>query len=565
MKNKMSDLNYILFEQLERINDDELRGDALDEQLKKSKMIAAISSNIIKCGRLQLDASELHEVMFMSDVKHDPGFTGADNEEKELSALDKLKELLNNGVKGIMNSEDYKNYLDTRGRVYENNYSFVNAMLIYLQKPDAEHVMGFNAWKHFGRVPIKGSKSAHIMVPKFLGNSKSEVKKIINVLNAYRARYPVQDFVCFKLGASGKEITMNRAGVIGLRDSGKDAKIFKNEDMLVKYLDSFHDPIGWAIGNVFSQNDVCVPDNIWIRFNPAVDSVDDIVLDDKGKPVKNKKGEVFIVNTPERQARFRPALDMSIEIQDPQKADILIQACTTVCANKGVLLQFRSPEEDENLQSGAFGYFQKTPRDIDGSAYKTSDVAKYPGGSIVVSTDLDKTKQLCVLFHEIAHADLHKSLDKLSAELNGATITKVMREHQAESAAWAISSKFGIDNSCSFEYIAAYATGFALEELNKSMSVIFREVQALTKDISVALEGLGYDLELCPIVVEGLVADNDTVKELPDMTTNNDKQNSPSSYMDMIKNARAATESRSPTESVQTAQVRMNNTSPVIT
>jgi hypothetical protein len=59
MMNKLSDLNNILFEQLERINDDELSGDALEEQLKKSKMVAAFSSNIIKCGQLQLDAIEL--------------------------------------------------------------------------------------------------------------------------------------------------------------------------------------------------------------------------------------------------------------------------------------------------------------------------------------------------------------------------------------------------------------------------------------------------------------------------------------------------------------------------
>jgi hypothetical protein len=290
-------------------------------------------------------------------------------------------------------------------------------------------------------------------------------------------------------------------------------------------------------------------------------------LDDNGKPVKNKKGEVLIENTPERQARFRPSLDMSVEIQDPQKANILIQACTKICADKGVMLKFRSPEEDESLKSGALGYFQKSPADDSStymSAYMLSDAVDYPNGAIVVSNALESVKQLCVLFHEIAHADLHKSLDKLSEELNGAAITKTMREHQAESVAFAVASKFGIETGCSFEYIAAYANGFALEELNKSMSVIFKEVQALTKDLSIALEGLGYDLELCPIVSDEPIAENDVVLDSQNEITNDNKQLSPNTYLDMINVAKAAATAENNSERPQAAQINIGNTSPVI-
>ena len=58
---------------------------------------------------------------------------------------DKLKEItdkLENGIKGIFESEQYKSYLDTLSKFH--NYSLNNCLLIAMQKPDATHVGGFN-------------------------------------------------------------------------------------------------------------------------------------------------------------------------------------------------------------------------------------------------------------------------------------------------------------------------------------------------------------------------------------------------------------------------------------
>ncbi len=48
MKNKLVDLNNILFEQLERINDDSLSTEELDKEIKKAKTIQSVSQTIIK-------------------------------------------------------------------------------------------------------------------------------------------------------------------------------------------------------------------------------------------------------------------------------------------------------------------------------------------------------------------------------------------------------------------------------------------------------------------------------------------------------------------------------------
>lgn len=56
MQNKLIDLNNILFEQIERINDDDLNEDDLKIQLNKAKHINDIAKNIVDINRLAFDA-----------------------------------------------------------------------------------------------------------------------------------------------------------------------------------------------------------------------------------------------------------------------------------------------------------------------------------------------------------------------------------------------------------------------------------------------------------------------------------------------------------------------------
>lgn len=58
LKNTLSDLNNHLFEQLERLNDEELQGDELAEEIKRSKSIETVAKQIINNGRLVLDSQK---------------------------------------------------------------------------------------------------------------------------------------------------------------------------------------------------------------------------------------------------------------------------------------------------------------------------------------------------------------------------------------------------------------------------------------------------------------------------------------------------------------------------
>lgn len=52
MKNTLSDLNNYLFEQLERLNDDELTEEELERELRKTDSIVKVSEKIIETGEL---------------------------------------------------------------------------------------------------------------------------------------------------------------------------------------------------------------------------------------------------------------------------------------------------------------------------------------------------------------------------------------------------------------------------------------------------------------------------------------------------------------------------------
>ena len=58
MKNKLTDLNDHLFEQMERLNDDDLKGDDLTREIIRAQDMCNVAGQIIAGGRLVLDAAK---------------------------------------------------------------------------------------------------------------------------------------------------------------------------------------------------------------------------------------------------------------------------------------------------------------------------------------------------------------------------------------------------------------------------------------------------------------------------------------------------------------------------
>jgi antirestriction protein ArdC len=87
--------------------------------------------------------------------------------------LKALMEKVEQGIKEVFKSENYRNYLTVMSKFH--NYSFRNCMLIMLQKPEATYVAGYEAWQNdFKRHVNKGEKGIQIIAyaPK-----KMEIEK----------------------------------------------------------------------------------------------------------------------------------------------------------------------------------------------------------------------------------------------------------------------------------------------------------------------------------------------------------------------------------------------------
>lgn len=87
-----------------------------------------------------------------------------DNFRNNKDRLKAITDSIEKGIKEVFKSGRYEEYLQVMSRFH--NYSFNNTLLIYMQKPDATLVAGFNKWKDkFGRSVNKGEKGIKIIAP----------------------------------------------------------------------------------------------------------------------------------------------------------------------------------------------------------------------------------------------------------------------------------------------------------------------------------------------------------------------------------------------------------------
>jgi hypothetical protein len=79
--------------------------------------------------------------------------------DKLRAAHDKLQD----AVAEIASGDDWKRMLKVASKFHR--YSFNNHLMIFLQRPDATVVAGFNPWKSLGRFVKKGEKGIAIFAP----------------------------------------------------------------------------------------------------------------------------------------------------------------------------------------------------------------------------------------------------------------------------------------------------------------------------------------------------------------------------------------------------------------
>lgn len=68
-KNTLGDLNGYLFEQMARLSNEELKGEALVEEMNRSKAITEVAKNIIQNGNLVLQGMKAIDDRMDADAK----------------------------------------------------------------------------------------------------------------------------------------------------------------------------------------------------------------------------------------------------------------------------------------------------------------------------------------------------------------------------------------------------------------------------------------------------------------------------------------------------------------
>lgn len=69
MKNTLLDLNNHLFAEIERLGDEELKGDALAEELQRASGISNIAKNIIENANVTLQETKFMDDHMNADLK----------------------------------------------------------------------------------------------------------------------------------------------------------------------------------------------------------------------------------------------------------------------------------------------------------------------------------------------------------------------------------------------------------------------------------------------------------------------------------------------------------------
>lgn len=418
-----------------------------------------------------------------------------------------LKQKLNEGIKNTLNSESFANWCEKQGRMFYSSYSLNNAMLIYLQKENATYVAGYEQWKLYGRQVQNGATGIKIFNPlKFKEEHKGNLYRIIkndcdkqikngSELAHFSFAQDKASFLNFYMRKNGIfDVTIEKPNTLK-----KTILANANAEKLQKFIDRNiigKMPYGYGVTTVFDISDTT--DKIaYLDIAPSMKGKfddDEFVKDKNGKPLvtKDKHGRTRykIENSDKRRAVFNEVIDLTIKGIDQEKMEILYNSLSDVANKRGIPVSEMSGIEDENIKSGANGYY----------AFPTEE---FPNGKIVIKEDMPIENRISTMFHELAHSDLHRdkiALNKVKEAMklcSDEKVTRQMKEIQAEAVAFMTASNFGIETDHkAFDYIAKWNNGSDLEALQKSMDLIYFESKKLMQDIVTTLDDKGFTINL---------------------------------------------------------------------
>ncbi|MBD5114619.1 MAG: hypothetical protein HDT46_05355 [Ruminococcaceae bacterium] len=142
--------------------------------------------------------------------------------EQKQSEIDEMLKRIDEGVKAVFNSDQYKEYLKFASNF--TNYSPHNTMLISLQRPSATLVASYGKWRKVGRQVMKGEKGIAIFAPIIYDSDKCpKVKKGTDDEDTEKTKIAEEQF---------KRIAFKKVYVYDISQTdGKDIPCFESSEL----------------------------------------------------------------------------------------------------------------------------------------------------------------------------------------------------------------------------------------------------------------------------------------------------------------------------------------------
>ena len=357
------------------------------------------------------------------------------------------------GIKELFESEKYMRYLSVMSKFHR--YSVNNTMLIYMQKPEATLVAGFNKWKNqFARHVKKGEHGITIIAPTPYKKKIEEMKRDPDT------HAPILD-------ADGKAVMEEKEIEIPMF---RPVKVFDVSQTDGKPLPELASSLSGTVPHYEAflealRRSAPVP----IEFEPMAANTDGYFSPDRQRiAIREGMSEVQTVSAAVHEiAHSKLHNQKKIQIDnDEQYQEVELFEKPALFSNGRI--------SRDDLPEGVYCYDLRGSDDDPGSPICVEErVVVNHAGSVILTAPLEFPEEGRLYFTDETGLNFNGGMLTLSQFLQEQKKDRRTEEVEAESISYAVCQYFGIQTGeNSFGYIASWSKGKELKELRASLETI---------------------------------------------------------------------------------------------
>ena len=377
----------------------------------------------------------------------------AENKPTNRERLREITDGIEQGIKELFESEKYMRYLSVMSKFHR--YSVNNTMLIYMQKPEATLVAGFNKWKNqFERHVKKGEHGITIIAPTPYKKKIEEMKRDPDT------HAPILD-------ADGKAVMEEKEIEIPMF---RPVKVFDVSQTDGKPLPELSSSLSGTVPHYEAflealRHSAPVP----IEFEPMAANMDGYFSPDQQRiAIREGMSEVQTVSaTVHEIAHSKLHNQKKIQIDnDEQYQEVELFEKPALFSNGRI--------SRDDLPEGVYCYDLRGSDDDPGSPICVEErVVVNHAGSVILTAPLEFPEEGRLYFTDETGLNFNGGMLTLSQFLQEQKKDRRTEEVEAESISYAVCQYFGIQTEeNSFGYIASWSKGKELKELRASLETI---------------------------------------------------------------------------------------------